>query len=236
MDISVKRSTASANEANLLPTPTLDYRSERVQAVGRGLRGTAETDHGYLQAGHRFLCGEVAPVYTVDELQPTSVTLAKRRGSCSQRFACLESLARATGIPTRVRGLWIAGEFWAPRFKLTRMFVPRRVLLAWPQFYVEGGWLGVERLFGTLESLARQDPRAFANDGESLFDAIGHAAVDFRGETAGCVDGRCDLSRFAAGDAGVFASRDDLFAAFPLFQRTLRGRAFEIIYGGRASV
>jgi len=37
------------------------------------------------------------------------------------------------------------------------------------------------------------------------------------------------------GDAGFFASRDELFGAVGLFQHTLRGRAFELIYGGRKS-
>ena len=37
------------------------------------------------------------------------------------------------------------------------------------------------------------------------------------------------------GDVGLFASRDELLAAIPSFQHTLRGRAFEVIYGGRKS-
>lgn len=167
---------------------------------------------------------------------PTSATIAKGKGSYSQRFACLEPLARAQGIATRVRGLWIAGRFWAPRFPFTRLFIPKRILLAWPQFQVGGEWLGVETLFGALTVLPDQAPRGFANDAESLFDAVGHSAVDFAGETAGCANGHCDLSRFVLADAGMFDSRDDLFASLPLFQHTLRGRALEWIYGGRKSV
>ncbi len=202
------------------------------------LRQQHETKSGleYLQWCHRFLCTEVAPVYTVDELQPASVTLKKRKGSCSQRFACLEALARAHAMPTRVRALWIAGEFWAPRFRIMRFFIPRRILLAWPQFYIDEAWLSVETLFGPLPSLAAKSPLAFANDGETLFDALPHTAVDFHGETAGCAAGQCDLSRHVVADAGIFASRDELFATLPLFQLTLRGRAFEMIYGGRKSM
>jgi len=37
-------------------------------------------------------------------------------------------------------------------------------------------------------------------------------------------------------DAGVFATRDKLFATYPLLQRTLRGIGFEILFGGRKSV
>lgn len=221
----------SAGEAHLCPTAILDYRSPGLQAVLERLEGSAATPLGLLQAAHRLLSTQIAPTYTVDELQPASATLAKGKGSCSQRFACLESLARGLGIPTRARGLWIAGKFWAPRFPIARIFIPRRILLIWPQFHLDGRWLSVENLFGSLESLAQRNPAAFANDGESLFEAISNSAVDF----GGCTDGRCDLSRFAVGNGGIFDSRDELLAAHPLFQKTLRGRAFEMIFGGRKS-
>lgn len=106
----------------------------------------------------------------------------------------------------------------------------------WPQFYLGDAWLSVEALFGSLTSLATKNPFAFVNDAESLFDALEHTAVDFSSETAGCAAGQCDLSQYVISDAGVFASRDDLFAKIPLFQCTLRGRAFEMIYGGGRSV
>jgi len=220
---------------NLRPTRLLDYASDRVQAAIRRVPTPIEASRTYLQAGYLLLREEVRPVYTVDELQPTSVTLAKGRGSCSQRFACLESLARAAGIGTRVRGLWMAGRFWNPRFPFTASFIPSRILLAWPQFHLDGDWIGVEALFDSPARLAERNPRAFTNDGETLFDAIDHAAVDFGGTSARCAAGGCDLSGFVVGDAGVFESRDDLFASTPLFQHTLRGRMFELLYGGRTS-
>lgn len=228
--------SSGISDDTLRPTPILDYESDRVQSIARRVRGPFDATRGYLQAAHMLLREEVRPVYTVDELQPTSVTLAKGRGSCSQRFACLESLARAAGIATRVRGLWVAGRFWNPRFRFAAPFIPARILLAWPQFLLDGTWIGVEELFDSPARLAARSPRAFANDGETLFDAIDHTAVDFGGTTAGCAAGRCDLSGFVAGQAGIFASRDELFASQRLFQHTLRGRAFEFLYGGRKSV
>jgi transglutaminase-like putative cysteine protease len=220
---------------NLRPTRILDYKSESIQAVVRRARTSTGAARGYLQAAYLLLREAVRPIYTVDELQPTSVTLSKGRGSCSQRFACLESLARAAGIGTRVHGLWVAGRFWNPRFRFTAAFIPSRILLAWPHFHLDGTWIGVEELFASPAHLASRNPQAFANDGESLFDAIDHTAVDFGGTTAGCASGACDLSGLVVGDAGVFDSRDDLFANRPLFQHTLRGRAFELLYGGRRS-
>jgi hypothetical protein len=232
----MKRSDSSALlDPHLAPTPILDFQSEPVQRVRRQF-ARADSDLDFVRTAHLFVRDHVRPVYTVDELQPASVTLTKAAGSCSQRFACVEALARSAGIPTRVRGYWIAGEFWAPRFRWTRRFIPSRILLAWPQFNIAGEWIGIESIFGSLESLATATPQGFTNSGESLFDAVSHRAIDFHGRTSHCTGATCDLSRFAVGDAGTFASRDELFAAQPLLQRTLRGRAFELIYGGRKSV
>lgn len=228
-------SQPDVDAGNLQPTTILDFTSDRVQAVVRQARSSAAGGRAYLQACHRILRDAVRPVYTVDELQPTSITLAKGRGSCSQRFACLESCARAAGIATRVRGLWVQGRFWNRRFRFTRAFIPARILLAWPQFHVEGTWVGVEGLFDSPARLAERNPQAFTNDGETLFDAIDHVAIDFGGTTGACGAGGCDLSGFVVGDAGAFDSRDELFAAVPLFQHTLRGRIFELLYGGRKS-
>lgn len=229
-------SSSSISDGNLRPTRILDYTSDRVQAVVRRVNPPVDAARDFLQAGYLLLRNELRPVYTADELQPTSVTLSQGRGSCSQRFACLESLARAAGIATRVRGLWITGRFWNPRFRLAASFIPTQILLAWPQFHLEGAWIGVEELFDSAARLAARSPRAFANDGETLFDAIDHTAVDFGGVTAGCASGRCDLSGVVVGDEGIFDSRDDLFANRPLFQHTLRGRVFEFLYGGRKSM
>src|SRR5947209_1731395 len=161
MQVSVV-SPPAASEANLRPTRILDYASERVQAVVRRLKTSDAAGRDFLHAGYRLLREEVRPVYTVDELQPTSRTLAKGKGSCSQRFACLESLARAVGIATQVRGLWVAGRFWNARFRLTKSFIPSRVLLAWPQFYLDEAWVSVEGLFESPERLAERNPHGFA--------------------------------------------------------------------------
>lgn len=65
-----------------------------------------------MQAAHRYLAAAIRLVYTLDEFQPASETLKERRGSCSQRLACLGALARARGTGTRVRARWVAGRFW----------------------------------------------------------------------------------------------------------------------------
>jgi hypothetical protein len=50
----------------------------------------------------------------------------------------LEAVARAIGVPTRVRGLLVDGVFWYPRFPRSKPLVPERVLLAWPEFLLDG--------------------------------------------------------------------------------------------------
>jgi len=218
------------------PTAILDIRSERFQSAFLRAGIGAEDALDFLRTSHAWIRAEVAPVYTVEEQQPVSITLSKGKGSCSQRLACLEAFARAHSIATRVRGLWVDGRFWAPRFPFSHRFIPSRMLLALPQFLVKHEWLDVEELFGTTEALARRQPGGFSNDGETLFDALSHTAVDFRGRSRGCEGARCDLSRFVVGDAGTYATRDELFTSHPPFRNTLRGTVFELLYGGRASV
>jgi hypothetical protein len=173
------------------------------------------------------------PGYTVLERQPVSVTLTRRQGSCSQRLASLEALARWRGVRTRVRPLWVAGAFWNRRFALTRHFIPHRILLAWPQFRIDDGWMSVEEIYGPAEERGR-DASAFTNDGETLFEAIRSTVVDFDGRLSACGNG-CDLSRFVVDSGDVFERRDDLFAQLGSFEDTWRGSAFEWLYGGRSS-
>lgn len=167
------------------------------------------TDVGYLRHVHRRVQGTVRPVYALDDTQPASVTLTKGQGSCSQRLAVVEALARKQGIPTRVEGLILRGEFWYPRFRYLRPFVPDRVLLAWPSFHADGEWLDASRAFtdgcGSL-------PTRFSNSGEeTLFDAAARTPIDWGGDgTPGCLD----LSRFVRQSLGTFDSRDDLFDAY----------------------
>jgi hypothetical protein len=61
---------------------------------------------------HQLVAMSVRPVYSVNDKQPISRTLRRGRGSCSQRLALLEGVARSQGIPRRVRGLVVDGRFW----------------------------------------------------------------------------------------------------------------------------
>ena len=177
------------------------------------------------------------PVYSVNEWQRASMTLQKRRGSCSQRAAVLEAVARAAGLPTRVHAFLVKGDFWYPRFPLTRIFIPHRVLLVWPQFYVETEWLDLDELHAPISQLVASSPGGFTNTGESIFDAVAEEPVDFLAKSCGlaCARPEHDLSRFLLDDHGLFDTRDDVFRRFGSFQHTLRGRAFELVYGDRKS-
>lgn len=231
----------NAPAPNLVLTPILDYEHPAVQAVVATFR-TMQPPRAQLQAAHRHLATTIGPVYTVDDVQPVSVTLQKGRGSCSQRMACLEAIARANGIGTRVRALWVDGRFWYPRFRLSRPFIPRRILLTWPQFWLDGAWVDFDELYApTADLLARAD-HGFTNSGETLFEAVAHTPVDFLGKSrsctgaVGCTATQADLSRFIVADAGCFDTRDDVFARFGSLHATWPGRAFELIFGGHKSV
>lgn len=230
---------------NVIPTAILDYEAPSVAELSASIPGQGR--QAILRAAHAEIVRRVRPVYTLDELQPASVTLAKGMGSCSQRMALLEAMARARAIPTRCRALWVDGHFWNGRFcRPVHRCLPDRILIAWPQFGVLSSeapnrfhWIDFEEIFGPVIELAtRPDAVPFANDGETMFEAIAHTPVDLLGKTE-CADGICgpafNLSRYLLADDGLFESRDEIFATYPLLQDTWRGQVFETIWGGRKS-
>lgn len=233
-------SAVEATSTNLSETPILNYLHPIVQAVISQLQSTKLTDEVFIQSAYHYVKQDVRPVYTVDEFQPVSETLRKQMGSCSQRMACLEAISRANSIATRVRGLWIDGRFWYPRFRLSRPFIPRTILLALPQFHIRETWVDFDELFGDTAELVQRADAGFSNSGETLFEAVEHTAVDLLGKTrdcgAFCTVANFDLSRFLVRDEGFFDTRDELFHKFGAFQHSFRGRGFELIFGGRKSV
>lgn len=152
------RAAAAADGAvvtgSTAPTRILDWRDPRVAALVRELgaapaggaagESAESADLGEsaaaarqveaLHRAHRWIAATVRPVYSVQDERPVSEVLRLGRGSCSQRMAVLEAVARASGVPTRVRGLLVDGTFWYPRFPRLRRIVPDQVLLAWPEF------------------------------------------------------------------------------------------------------
>ena len=223
--------------ANLRATGILDYEHPRVGELVDGLAAYSATKLDFLRAAHHRLAALVAPVYSLDEYQPVSVTLTKQRGSCSQRMACLEALARAHGIPTRVRALWVNGRFWRRRFPYVYLFFPERVLLLWPEFLMDAQWLSFEELYGSLPDLAAINPKPFLNDVETLFDAIETQAVDLFGRSTRpqCECAATDLSAWIVGDNSYFATRDDALAHCGSLYHSIRGRIFQSVFGNRPS-
>lgn len=115
--------------------------------------------------------------------------------------------------------------------------IPRRVLLVWPQFFTEHGWLDFDELYDSIRGLVLAAPHPFTNDGESLFEAVRHSPVDLFGKS--CDSGEAcsaDLSRFVVGNEGFFDVRDEVFAKFGSLENTIRGKAFEVLFGGRPSI
>ncbi|MFF8841955.1 transglutaminase domain-containing protein [Streptomyces sp. NPDC015127] len=208
------------------PTRILDWRHPRVGELLGSLGAAPGRDASVgrrleaLRRAHRRIAATVRPVYSVQDERPVSEVLRRGRGSCSQRLAVLESVARAGGVATRVRGLVVDGTLWYPRFPRMRRLVPDEVLLAWPEFRLgsaddaDGGWVTVSELFGGLEELSGRPGGGFTNAGpETLFEALSRTAIDWDGRTGCAADASsCDLSGHVVTDLGRFDSRDALFA------------------------
>jgi Transglutaminase-like superfamily len=234
----MKKSFESAPRlANLKATRILDIDDHEFQRIAETLVHHGLSVRIRLQKAHILLISQLRPVYSVDEWQPASKTLHKKRGSCSQRMACLEAVARSMKIPTRVRAIYVKGSFWYPRFRLMRPFIPNRILLVWPQFFLEELWLEFNELYAPMEKLVATATHGFANNSESLFEAVRDTPVDLLGKTCGmaCAKPEHDLSRFVLEDKGFFDTRDEAFERLGSFQRTLRGRLFEVFFGDRKS-
>ena len=94
-----------------------------------------------------------------------------------------------------------------------------------------------ERGFDASRSRKPTATRGFSNDRESLFEAVQDTPVDFLGKTCGmaCAKPEYDLSRFILDNRGFFDTRDEVFEHLGSFHRTLRGRLFEMVLGGRKS-
>ncbi|QBD80410.1 transglutaminase domain-containing protein [Ktedonosporobacter rubrisoli] len=218
------------------PTPILNSQHPLLARFTKELLAENPVDERtFLQMAHQRLSARLLPVYTLRERQPASITLARGCGSCSQRMAVLEAVARSAGIGTRSHALWLDGQFWSPRFLKLRHFLPRRVLLAWPEFFLDDGWIDFAALYGPLPELADHDHNGFTNAAdETLFEAVSRTAVDWYGQTScSATDASCNLSRFVLADEGIFPSRDAVFDTYGLFIHQPGGCLFELIFGGR---
>lgn len=189
------------------PTPILDFSSPAIARFVSASFPGSPSPRMRLRRAHAAIARLTRPVYGVDELQPASTTLRRGRGSCSQRLAVLEAVARGQGIATRSRGLLVDGAFWSARFGMLAPLVPDLVMIAWPEFCLDDGWVSASDLFPCHTAAAAP----FTNDGpETLFDAIARGAASWTASAdphAGP-----GLHRFLRRDLGTFDSRDHLFA------------------------
>ncbi len=211
---------------NLIATAILDYTSPEIQQILLRLADAQLSPRGFVQKAHQHLSDVMRPIYSVAETQSVAKTVRLNGGSCSQRMACLEALARAYGVKTRVRGLWLTKQFWKERLPLLQPIMPK-TLMPWPQFWLEDGWVDFDELFSSIADLALHVTHPFTNAGQSLFDAIRTQPVDLLGKSV-----KFSLANFVASDAGFFNTRDELLAK--LDDRTWVGTLiFNMTYGGK---
>ncbi|HKV12489.1 MAG TPA: transglutaminase-like domain-containing protein [Thermoanaerobaculia bacterium] len=222
--------------ATLSPTPILDHASPEVREVAARIGASHPSPRDYVRAAHHHLAETMRPVYSLEERFPVSRILREAKGSCSQRMACLEGLARAHGIATRVRALFLVGKFWAPRLPLLRRFLPERTLMPWPEFQMDGEWVGFDEIFAPLPELAAGASHRFTNRGVSMFEAVEKTPVDFFGKLRKAGSPRAadfDLTEFVAEDGGLFSSRDEMFAQHNPDPSRMGLLFFNLVYGGR---
>jgi hypothetical protein len=227
--------SSDINPANLSATPILDYESAQVQSLIGQLKSSASSPRAFVQAAHRHISQTMHAVYSVDEDRAVSETLRLNEGSCGQRMAAVEALARGNGIATRDRALWLDRKFWFSRLPLLRFFLPARTLMPWPQFYLEDKWTDFDELFGPITELAANTPvkHAFTNRGESLYDAVHHMPVDFFGKLKGTQYAGYDISQFLVADGGTFDTRDEALAKLEKKPGWFGRFLFNTLYGGR---
>jgi hypothetical protein len=191
-------------DPTLQPTRILDYDSPELQQIVQTLSAGAPPPREYIQKAHLHLSDVMHPIYSVADQQPASETVRLNGGSCSQRMACLEALARGYGIRTRVRALWLAKEFWKERLPLLEPILPK-TLMPRPQFWLEETWVDFDEIFDSIVYLCEGVTHAFTNAGASLFDAVRNQPVDLLGKSSGY-----SLAQFVVTDAGFFDTRDEL--------------------------
>ena len=226
---------ATPVEQNLSPTTILDHQHPSVQSLVGQLNQTKPSPRAFVQAAHRYISEKMKAVYSIDEDRAVSETLRLNEGSCGQRMAAVEALARGYGVPTRNRAIWLDRRFWNSRLPLLRFFLPKRTLMPWSQFYFDGQWVDFDELFGPITELAANTPvkHAFTNRGESLYDAVHHMPVDFLGKLKGTPYASYDISRFVVGDGGIFDSRDELMGKLEKKPGWFGRLLFNTLYGGR---
>lgn len=151
-------------------TRILDHASPHLQRfIADEKVARAATPASIVRTAHEAIGRRLSAVYSVNELTPASQVVRRGSGSCSQRFAVLEAIARSFGIRTRVRGLLVDGGYWNGRFPRLAGLIPHQVVIAWPEFLVDGAWLDTSALFEDCESGCAG---WFLNSGPStLFDA-----------------------------------------------------------------
>lgn len=221
------------NPQNLAATPIYDLGSPEVKRLAAEVRAVQSDDRRRVQAAHaHFSDANMRTVYSVKEEQPASVTIRENSGSCTQRMAALETVARSLGIATRVRALWLAKRFWYHRLPLLRPVLPDSMLYTWPQFYLDGVWVDFDELYLPIAELAAKAKHVFTNAGESIFGAVHDQPVDFLGKSRRLGRPELDLSGIVTSDAGLYDTRDALLAAQGGKFNSLSKLLFKLLYAG----
>jgi hypothetical protein len=135
------------NIENLEATQLLDYTSSSVIAFkNKALARTAKNPAAQLRA--LYLAITKLPLgYNRNDNIPASEVLRDGYGQCNTKTILLMALARSANIPSRVHAYNITKDVQRGRhYAWLVFFMPRTTVFFWPEFFVNGKWLPLEKL------------------------------------------------------------------------------------------
>lgn len=174
---------------NLEPTPLLDYHEATVVAFrNEALERAPKNTIAQLRALYTAITKLPLGYNRSDDI-PASEVLRDGYGQCNTKTILLIALARSAGIPARLHAYNLTKEIQRGRhYAWLVFFMPSTTVFFWPEFFVGGKWVPLEKL--VHEKTKKWTSCPFDGARYSLTPVLEETVVE---------------------DHGVFASPDEFF-------------------------
>lgn len=137
------------NAENTRATKLLDFQSLPLLRKREGLLSGAKTQRAAIKNLYGFVC-KLPLGYSRNDDVPASEVLADGYGQCNTKVTLLCALARGAGIPTRIHAYELHREVQQKRVPVWLVrFMPKTTVFVWPEFYVQGKWIKLQKLVAT---------------------------------------------------------------------------------------
>ncbi len=133
------------SQAYLAETPTLDFRSDAIQALiaERGWAFLNSVDR--IGAAYNFVRNDILFGYNSDDALPASHVLADGYGQCNTKGTLLMALLRALDIPCRFHGFTIDKSLQRGVVpELIYPIAPRNIIHSWVEVLIDDQWINLE--------------------------------------------------------------------------------------------